>query len=275
MSLPAPAQARLADRLPIVDLAREVLEPGFRLLMGAQSMRPNFEEQGVDGARSAHTQMFRMLAPEPHPLAREADLLIPVEGGTIRARLYDAGARDSLAPGIVYFHGGGHTLGTLEDYDPVCATLATATGAIVVSVEYRLAPEHRAPIAASDSFAGHAFVRKHAAALGIDSTRLAVMGDSAGGNLSAAVAQQCLDDDVPSPILQVLVYPGLDMTQTYDSALRFGEGFGLESTTTGWFRDHYIGEGEAGRRNAQDPARISDAPRGPPGTAPRDRRRMQ
>ena len=129
-----------------------------------------------------------------------------------------------MLPALVYFHGGGWVIGDLDTHDSVCRHLANAARCVVVSVDYRLAPEHKFPAAVEDCFAATAWVAVEAAALGIDGERLAVGGDSAGGNLAAVVGLMARDRGAPRLRYQILVYPAVDCEMTHPSIARFAEG---------------------------------------------------
>ncbi|MEU5878464.1 alpha/beta hydrolase [Spirillospora sp. NPDC047279] len=158
-------------------------------------------------------QRARSVALPPPPVTR-ADHQVEVEGGVIAVRSYTP-ERESPGqplPGHVYVHGGGWWLGTLDHRDTLCATLAVAAGCVVVSVEHRLAPEHRFPIPVHDCYAALAWVAGNAGTLGIDGTRLSIGGDSSGANLAAATALLARDRGGPSLVAQVLEMPALDLT---------------------------------------------------------------
>ena len=163
-------------------------------------------------------------------------------GSTIPLRLYrGAAARPGgRLPALVYFHGGGWVIGDLDTHDSLCRHLANAGRCIVVSVDYRLAPEHKFPAAVEDCFAATSWVANEAAALGIDPDRLAVGGDSAGGNLAAVVSLLARDRGAPELSHQLLLYPAVDCAMTHPSHDRFAEGFLLTRATMRWFYGHYL-----------------------------------
>jgi acetyl esterase len=144
-------------------------------------------------------------------------------------------------PGIVYFHGGGHVIGSLDTHDAIARNLCAGVGAAVVSVDYRMGPEHRFPAAVEDAFAALCWVHAHAGELGIDGERLAVSGDSAGANLAAVVALMARDADGPRLRLQTLVYPIADFNFVGESYARYAAGYGvLTRGAMEWFRRHYL-----------------------------------
>jgi acetyl esterase len=170
-------------------------------------------------------------------VAEVMDLALPGPAGAIRARLYRPVARRRL-PALVYFHGGGFVTGSIESHDPLCRTLANASGAAVLSVDYRLAPEHPFPAATDDCLAA---LRAAAAGSvpGIDPGRLAVAGDSAGGNLAAVTALRCRDEGGPELRHQTLFYPVIDRRFDTPSYLENAEGYLLSRRMMMWFWDKY------------------------------------
>jgi acetyl esterase len=143
---------------------------------------------------------------------------------------------------LVYLHGGGWTMGDLDTHDVLCRELATGAGCALIAVDYRLGPEHRFPAAVDDALAATRWVQDQAAALGVDPARLALGGDSAGGNLAAVVALALRDEggDAPAPRLQLLIYPATDMRCGAPSHQHNGDGYLLTRDTIAYFRGHYI-----------------------------------
>jgi acetyl esterase/lipase len=178
------------------------------------------------------------------PLLAVDDLAIPGPAGTIPARLYaPPGVGLEQRRLVVYFHGGGWVLGDLDTHDSVCRFLAAGTAAAVLSVDYRLAPEHPFPAAAEDCFAAFRWAAAENARLGIDPSRIAVAGDSAGGNLAAAVSLLARDAGGPSPAMQALIYPVTDAVGGHLSRDTFADGFLLTRAEMEWFEDHYLPPG--------------------------------
>ena len=177
-------------------------------------------------------------------VGRVTDRTIPGPGGDIPVRVYEpAGGPATARPGLVYLHGGGWVIGDLETHDSTVRRLVDGSGVVAVSVDYRLAPEHPFPAAVDDSLAAVRWVADNAGELGIDAARLAVGGDSAGGNLAAVVCQQ-LRDSGPRLAFQLLVYPATDGTLSHPSIDENGEGYFLTKDTMLWFRQHYLGDGD-------------------------------
>ncbi len=164
--------------------------------------------------------------------------------GPIPARIYyPHGEPGGNRPGVVFYHGGGFVFCDIESHDGFCRALARGSQAVVVSVGYRLAPEHRAPAAALDAFAAFRWVVDHAAELGIDPTRTAVAGDSAGGNLAAVTAILCRERGVACPVAQVLLYPAIDPSFDTDSYRRYATGCFNTRAAMQWYWDLYLGDG--------------------------------
>lgn len=169
-----------------------------------------------------------------------AGRVVPGPGGPLPVRLYRRLGGGAQVPAVVYFHGGGWVVGDLDTHDAVCRVLADVTGCLVVAVDYRLAPEHVFPAAVEDCVAAYRWVQTHADRLGVEPGRVGVMGDSAGGNLAAVVAQEARDLDVPPPVAQCLVYPATDARMDSRSLDLFAEGFFLSRADMEWFRGHYL-----------------------------------
>jgi acetyl esterase len=169
-----------------------------------------------------------------------------------------------VKPALVYLHGGGWVIGSLDSYDATCRELAEGAGCVVVSVDYRLAPEHRYPAAPQDCFAAVKWVAANAGSLGADARRLAVGGDSAGGNLSAVVAQMARDQGGPAIRFQLLIYPVTDADFTRRSYVDNAEGYLLTTASMHWFWDHYLPEREKRAEPYACPLRAADLAGLPP-----------
>ena len=174
----------------------------------------------------------------PQPFAIDT-LQIPGPAGEIGALLYRPNAESDL-PVLVYFHGGGYTIGSLQSHDCVCRALCVEAACIVISVDYRLAPEHKYPAAVDDAWAATQWVAKNATAFGGDARRIAVGGDSAGGNLAAVVSLKAKAVDGPPLVFQLLIYPGTEMSCSFASHETFGQGYRLTRELIQWFYTHYF-----------------------------------
>ena len=200
---------------------------------------PPLEEQTPEGLREAYAMLGA--ADTKVEMASVADRTIPGPGGDVPIRVYVPTAEPGPRPALVYFHGGGWVLGDIETHDAVCRAVAAASGLTVVSVDYRLAPEHPFPAPLEDCQAAVRWVADHAAEIDVDPGRLAVGGDSAGGNLAAVVAREALASG-PALRFQLLVYPVCDGTMGRPSIAENAEGYFLTSPMMGWFWGHYMGD---------------------------------
>ena len=198
-------------------------------------------------ARAQYDRMIAARGIAPAPVGAVEDRTIPGPGGDLPVRIYRPGIRGENLPAFVYFHGGGHVIGSLDTHDATARNLCNGAGCVVVSVDYRLAPEHKFPAAAEDAYAAVRWCAAHGADIGVDSRRIAVGGDSAGGNLAAVAALMARDAGGPEIRLQVLIYPVADYRCDTGSYRTYAEGYGmLEARSMQWFRDHYL-RGEADR----------------------------
>ncbi|HEY4726465.1 MAG TPA: alpha/beta hydrolase [Actinomycetota bacterium] len=218
------------------------LLPEIRSLLDQQatSGRPPLHHQSVEQARAFHVADAAPLNGPPAPVAAVDDRLVPGPAGELPLRVYTPEGEPPF-PIVVFFHGGGWVVGTLDTYDPLCRALAAATPAVVVSVDYRLAPEHRWPAAVEDAYAATVWASRNAAGLGGAQHRLAVAGDSAGGNLAAVVALGARDRGGPAIAFQLLVYPVLDAAGGTASWREYADGYHLTADGMRWYWDHYLG----------------------------------
>jgi acetyl esterase len=218
------------------------LHPQIVQVLGAMAkaeLRP-IEAMTPEEARAQMEATSRARKAEPLPVARVEERRVPGPAGNIRLRLYwpDGGAP---VPAIVYYHGGGHVIGSLDTHDLIARNLCSGAGALVASVDYRMGPEHKFPAAVDDSFSALSWVHANAARLGGDPDRLGVHGDSAGANLAAVVALMARDASGPKLRLQSLVYPVGDYTLSGASYQKYAAGYGvLTRDAMVWFRDHYL-----------------------------------
>jgi acetyl esterase/lipase len=189
----------------------------------------------VDAIRTAFREMVTATQHNPVPSVSTHDRTIPGPAGELGVRIYHPAAATGAAPAIVWYHQGGFVIGDLETDHALCTTLAHRCGAVVVSVDYRLAPEHPFPAWIDDGVAAHQWVVDQADGLGIDSARVAVAGTSAGGMLSAVVCQEARHRGVPQPAAQILVYPGIDQTATGGSRDSCADTFPLSADTLAFF----------------------------------------
>ncbi|MFC0284075.1 alpha/beta hydrolase [Camelimonas abortus] len=220
-----------------------MLDPDARTVLNLMKAagRPAMTTLSPMEAREAYRASRRALGPDAPDVALLEHFRADGPDGAVPLRYYRPAGSDDFAtlPCLVYFHGGGWVIGDLETHDYVCRRLANVSGCAVVAVDYRLAPEHRFPAAVEDCAAAVTFVAENASRLRIDPARIAVGGDSAGGNLAAVMALMARDGDLPPVAYQLLIYPAVDMVNAYPSqALDLAE-FPLSAETVRWFTDHY------------------------------------
>jgi len=208
---------------------------------------PPAHEVPIEEARAAHVAETDWLSGPGEPVAEVLDVAVPSAAGEVRLRAFRPAGERPL-PVVAYLHGGGWAMGGLDTYDTPLRALANASGAVVVGVEYRLAPEHRFPAALDDSLAAVRWLADHAGELGGDGARLALAGDSAGGNL-AAVAARRLRGELPLR-LQALVYPVTDAGVNTPSYREFAEGHGLTAAGMRRFWNLYLDGAEGGDPDA-------------------------
>lgn len=202
--------------------------------------RPRFETVPLDEARAAYRNSREVLQPDPRPIAEVRDIEMPGPGGPLALRLYRDDVSAEPAPVLVYFHGGGWVIGDLDSHDGICREMAHRSGAVVVSVNYRLAPEDPFPAAVDDCFAAVKWVAENAEALGVDASRISVGGDSAGGTLAVVTAMLAKEAGGPELVSQVLVYPVTDLRMGHPSHKRLAEQPPIPGSTLQWFYDAYV-----------------------------------
>ncbi len=223
-----------------------ILDPDASAVFQAmkEANRPPYDTVTPAEAREMSRQTRPAVQPDPPEMASVENVQAPAPHGAIPVRIYKPRTlpKTGLAPGLVYYHGGGWVIGDLESHDVACRHIATEAGIIVAAVDYRLAPEHKFPAAVDDSIAATTWIAANAEKLGIDATRLFVGGDSAGGNLAAVVAMYARDHGGPRIKGQVLVYPVTDLAMTTASYRDPETGVLLTHALMCWFRDHYLTE---------------------------------
>jgi acetyl esterase/lipase len=217
------------------------LDPKVQALLDDLGDQVALSDVSVTEARELIEVFSALDGPGPE-MAGVEDGAVPGPDGDLPMRVYTPAGAAPL-PGVVYFHGGGWVIGSIRSHDVICRRLADAAGATVISVDYRLAPEHTFPAAADDCLAATRWVHDHAAEVGVDPARLAVAGDSAGGNLAAVTALRAKQDGGPVLAFQLLIYPATDLTLSFPSIRENGEGYLLRAADMVWFRDHYAPDG--------------------------------
>jgi acetyl esterase len=242
------------------------LHPQVQVLLDqfAATDSPPLEEMSVADARAMITTLTQLTAAVPEGVTTD-DLVVPTREGDIPVRLYrpsdpSTGAR----PLLVWLHGGGWVIGDLESADPTARDLAVQADAIVASVDYPLAPEHPFPAAPEACHAVASWLAAHAAELGADPARIAIGGDSAGGNLAAVTALLARDRSGPEFKLQLLVYPATDCLMSHPSVKENGEGYLLTASAMHWFIDQYLPAGTDPGDPSASPVHASDLKSLPP-----------
>ena len=216
---------------------------------------PQLHEMSVAQARELILGMVA-LGGEPESIARVENRTVPGPAGQIPVRIYTP-VGTAPFPVLVYFHGGGWVIGNLDTHDGICRSLANRVGCLVVSVDYRLAPEHPFPAAPEDCYAATRWLAEHAGSLGGDKGRIAVGGDSAGGNLAAVVALMARDRGGPKLAFQLLVYPATDTDFETRSYRENSEGYFLTRADMVWFWNHYAPRDEDRRNPYAAPLRAA------------------
>lgn len=225
---------------------------------------PALYEQTLDEARTGIHDMVADLGGDPVPVAAVEDRTIPGPAGAIPVRIYKPSDTPNL-PILLFYHGGGWVVGDINSHDRLCRLLTKGANCIVVSVDYRLAPEHKYPAAPEDSYAALQWVAREAVSFGGDPSRIAVGGESAGGNLAAVVSLMARDRQGPAICYQLLLYPVTDLTsletQSYND---FATGHFLEKASMAWFIDHYLADPSDGTQPYASPLHAPDLTNLPP-----------
>jgi acetyl esterase len=220
----------------------------------------------VEQARAQFDRSRKPFLAAPQAVGTLVDSTIPGPGGAIPIRSYRPidSRKDEALPVLVFFHGGGWVFGGLDSHDPLCRELCNISGCALIAVDYRLAPEHKFPAAVDDALAATRYIHAHAKEFGVDASRLAVGGDSAGGNLAAVVALTFRDQGGPALKLQVLIYPVTDLAMDTSSYETIANGFTLTRDRMRYFRKAYLrGDQDIGDWRAS-PIRAPDLSRLPP-----------
>jgi len=264
-SLPKPILRKLAGR-PIrsqegygLDLETQVLLRLMKL-----TRQPEMHRGGPRLARLNMDRSSKVAEPREGYDLSVRDSRIPGPAGDVRVRIYSPPSNGSPRPILVYLHGGGFVVGSLDSHDGVCRALASRASMVVVSVDYRLAPEHPFPCGLEDAVAVTRWVIEHAASFLGDPKRVAVGGDSAGGNLATNVALECKNDPIP-PAFQVLIYPATDASNSMPSHREFGDGFFLTKESIAWFVASYLPKPEDRDHPRASPLFADDLEGAPPG----------
>jgi len=218
------------------------LDPQAKALLdglAANASAPKLYNLPPEAAREFYKSLGSVADLQAVPIGKVEDVSIPGPGGEIPLRIYTPVAAGGGSPALVFFHGGGWVIGDLDTHDALCRTLANESGARVIAVHYRLAPEHPYPAALEDCYAAVKWVEANASKLDIDANRIAVGGDSAGGHLAATVSLRAKSEKSPHIAFQMLIYPVTDVPGRTGSYKSFAEGYFLELPTMEWFFKAY------------------------------------
>jgi len=210
----------------------------------AKEGRPKLQTMPYDKGRAAVDKMSEDSEADPPEVGETVDGSLAGPGGAIRYRRYrPLGVEPGSLPTLIYYHGGGFVIGNIETHDSTCRRLANRSRCQVISIDYRLAPEHPFPASTDDALAAFRHIRDNAEAFGTDSKRIAVGGDSAGGAISAVVCQACKQNGEGMPAFQMLIYPATDSRRQSESHKLFGDGYFLTQELIDWFWKAYIPAG--------------------------------
>jgi acetyl esterase len=232
----------LLGRPVVIDGQELHVEVQLGLKLLALAGAPPFDTLSPAAGRAQVGEDARTFGGAKPRVARVEELTVSGASGPLAARLYVPAGIDERGGLLVYFHGGGFVVCDLETHDNTCRFLARHADVPVLSIDYRLAPEHRFPAAIDDALAAFRFAVEHAVEFHADPARVAVAGDSAGGNLAAGVARLVPSDGGPAPAFQLLLYPWLDLSRKRDSYRLFGDGFYLTERELDWYKGHYVTE---------------------------------
>jgi len=226
-----------------VTIDGNTLDPSLQMMLVAQralGIESLVVADNIAATRAGNRDLTQTLDEPDVRVAGIRSVSIPGPAGVIPARHYRPAAGGAPAPLVVFYHGGGFVFGDLDTHDAACRLICRDAGVHVLAIDYRLAPEHKAPAAVDDAYAAYRWAREHAGELGADPRRVAVAGDSAGGCLAAVVTQQARDAGDPLPSLQWLIYPVTDFRGLAHSRTLLGDGFLLTKHDMDWFQSAYI-----------------------------------
>lgn len=242
LRLPDPVLIRLSGGKPLM-ISGHTLDARLQFLDHAARSRPALHTLPPEQARAGVNRFWADIAAEPEPGVKWEDREIRARGKGVRVRIYRPDHQNARRPVIVYAHMGGGVIGGLETCHAFCSLLSARTGAPLISVDYRLAPEHRFPAGLEDVLSAYEWALSHAAGLGAPAGRAAIGGDSMGGNFAAVICQECRREGLPQPALQLLIYPALDMAQASPAYATYGDLVFLSRATMDWFTDLYLPPG--------------------------------
>ncbi len=264
LGLPSRWLVALSGGRPLT-IEERTLDPRLQFLAAQAKRQPSLATLSPPAAREAAAQGLALLDGEPDPHIDVGEFMIPgPEGRSLRIRSYKPRLPNRFVPVLVYFHMGGFVIGDLETCHVLCSTFAARAGCLVLSVEYRLAPEDKYPAQIEDALAAFRWAREHARGLGGNPAVIAVGGDSAGGGLAAMIAQELRRTSEKPPALQLLIYPAVDWASQTQSMKSFANAYPLTTEVMDYFRRHYFNVPEEALGSRASPARADDLTGLPP-----------
>ena len=238
LALPGPVLGAMSGDEP-AEVGGRRIDPRLRFLAHQARGQGKITQLQPAEARAASAGGLAMLAAEPEPGVRWEPMSLPVDHGFVPARLYRPDGQDPAAPLLVYLHMGGGVIGDLETHHAFCTILAATGRGAVLSIDYRLAPEHPFPAGLDDSLATYRWARDNAARFGGPAGRAAIGGDSMGGNFAAVICQDLKRAGEPQPEVQMLIYPATDCASQTQSMTVYADAYPLSRETMDWFIGHY------------------------------------
>ncbi len=257
LSLPRPI-LRLLSGGGVVHVGGRTLDPRFQFLAAQGAKGPALSAFPADVARAGSAQSLAPVQGTAEAGVRIESLTVPGADGDVPARAYHPKDQDPDAPLMVYAHFGGGVIGDLDTCEVFCTILARIARCPVLSVDYRLAPEHRFPAGLNDMLAAYRWARANCDRFGAPAGRVAVGGDSMGGNFAAIIAQEMKRCGEPQPVMQLLIYPALDVASDSPSMTTYGNAYPLSRATMEWFMGHYMGSEDSPTNPLLSPGREAD-----------------
>ncbi|MEO1188084.1 MAG: alpha/beta hydrolase [Pseudomonadota bacterium] len=240
LKLPASWKVKLAGGQP-VELGGRTLDPNLQFIAHSAAKQPPMSSLEPDVAQAAAIEGLGLFAAAPEPGVEFHDRTIPGQGGhKIPVRIYRPADQDPSAPMLAYWHMGGGVILNVEACHAFCSMIAKTAKCPIVSVDYRLAPQHKFPAGLEDCISAYEWTLKNAESFGAPAGRAAIGGDSMGGNFSAIIAQESTRRGMPAPDLQLLIYPATDLVTEFPSATTYGETYPLSTDTMQWFMQQYL-----------------------------------
>ncbi|WP_040911336.1 alpha/beta hydrolase [Leptospira broomii] len=240
------------------DVKRErVLDPKVKAALLLAKIKPRLENLPPVQARTLFEFIVSLFDLPKAEIARVEDFTIAGVSGRVPVRLYSSSDRSELLPCLIYYHGGGFVIGSLETHDHALRYLSRLTGCAILAVDYRLAPEHAFPASWEDAYSAYKWVRSSGKAVGLDPKKVAVGGDSAGGNLAISISTRAKKDKITAPIFQILFYPWIDLSQERKSIEEFEKGYGLTRDLLRYFKKHSFANANDCLNSLATPLRLS------------------